>query len=1137
MEITIQQALQNGIAAHKAGRLEEADRYYTVILKAQPLHSDANHNKGVLAVSIGNLQMALPFLKTALEANPTVAQYWFSYINTLIKLNNIEDAYAVFEKAKEHGATGDTFEKLGQKLVAKLKTNKTQTKKQVIDKPNILDTMNLEQAFKLASKMAETGNANDAKRIFHDILVKIPLNKKAIQGLNKLSEQQHQTIARTLDTPQTQLQELSKLYHQRHHDLALKKAHELYVEYPNCTKLLNILAAILKDLGQLDLSYEAFSKVIAIMPDSADAHYNAGVVLKEQGKHEKAITAFNKALTIKPAFSAAYNNKGNALNEQGRVKEAREAYLKALQIDPDKITTHRNLSNITKYAVGNPHIVVVRTLLQRSDLTDKDRCQLLYVSAKIEEDLGNFGAAFDSYSAGGKLRKKLLNYEFSEDQRLFDQIKNAASQMEQIKTKVRFEKSKHTPIFILGMPRSGSTLVEQIISSHTEVTGGGELEFMARLGSKLAFGLQPPSAEALQKFREKYLVELAKRANGRHYVTDKMPHNFRFIALISAAFPEAKIIHVQRSAEATCWSNFKQYFTTDELGYSYDMIDTVSYYGLYQDLMRFWYQKYPKLIYNLDYDSLTENQEIETRQLLKYLGLNWQDTCLTPEKNTRSIKTASQQQVRQQVYTGSSQVWIKFAPFLGDVFNELKSTNTSHSGGFDESNILGSLKLDAAIKLATKKAKRGSFDEAKQIYKDILVRFPKNQRAIKGLRKLSLHATDMSKDTQDPPESQLRDLVNLYNSNRLPEALVQAQTLSDQYPNCALLFNLLGAIFKGLGQLDLSVEAYNRVIKLKPDSFDVYNNLGVTLKEQGRKGEAIDSYIKALSMKPHFFEVYSNLSDLLKTYSPKLDRSHILLTNDIKIKQLSPRLLSAKKNEEIIYNLKIGLDYIRNDKFVYRTPLSQIYKRNSVNLNCRRHKKVFDTAEIIPEFCFGCFKVQVEVKSLIDLIKVTSIFYKFNFGEDLSKKTLIELRPNIPGHYKGLIYCNSLHQAEKVQNLLNIELENDFEQNISADIKRGCSEYPLLFPNYGKIEKRSEDMMSYPKEWKELENKFDHNESTKLILSQQASLSHYCLSDFYVIQKWIDYAKGLGDQSVSVFNDRPIIFPKICEIARSRKIK
>jgi len=152
-----------------------------------------------------------------------------------------------------------------------------------------------------------------------------------------------------------------------------------------------------------------------------------------------------------------------------------------------------------------------------------------------------------------------------------------------------------------------------------------------------------------------------------------MPQNFRYIALICAAFPEAKIVHVQRSAEAICWSNFKHCFASKGLGYSYNLSDTVRYYGLYKELMHFWYQSYNNQIYNLDYDKLTENQELETRRLIEYLELNWQDTCLAPQKNKRSVKTASQQQVRRKVYKGSSQVWRKYESCLNGAFDGLKA--------------------------------------------------------------------------------------------------------------------------------------------------------------------------------------------------------------------------------------------------------------------------------------------------------------------------------------------------------------------------------------------------------------------------------------------------------------------------------
>ena len=152
-----------------------------------------------------------------------------------------------------------------------------------------------------------------------------------------------------------------------------------------------------------------------------------------------------------------------------------------------------------------------------------------------------------------------------------------------------------------------------------------------------------------------------------------MPQNFRFIPLICAAFPEAKIIHVQRNVAATCWSNYKQYFSSKGLGYSYNLQDIVSYFGLYKDLMDLWQSIYCNRIYNLNYENLTSDQENETRKLIKHLELDWQENCLSPHKNNRSVRTASQQQVRQKVYQGSSEAWRKYEPFLEGAFDVLPS--------------------------------------------------------------------------------------------------------------------------------------------------------------------------------------------------------------------------------------------------------------------------------------------------------------------------------------------------------------------------------------------------------------------------------------------------------------------------------
>ena len=448
---------------------------------------------------------------------------------------------------------------------------------------------------------------------------------------------------------------------------------------PNAPELISNMGNALKDQGKLEEAIEAYNKALAIKPDYAEAYNNMGITLKDQGKLEEAIETYSKALAIKSDYTDAYYNMGIVLEDQGKLEEAIGAYNKALSLKPDYAEAHRNLSNITKYKPNNSQISEVGALLKHPDLNNSDRCNLHYTYAKMKEDLGDLSAAFDNYVAGGELRQKLLAYDLTQDQHLFAKIKNTAPQFNDAVLHISNEAAKHTPIFILGMPRSGTTLIEQIVSSHSEVTGAGELNYVSQFGASLTQGITATNAETISAFRKSYLTEITKMADGRGFVTDKMPHNFKFIALICAAFPEAKIIHVQREAEATCWSNFKHYFASKDLGYCCNLADTASYYGLYTDLMHLWQKNYGNRIYNLDYDKLTEEQKPETRRLIEHLGLNWEDACLAPQNNKRSVKTASQQQVRQKVYKGSSQAWRKYEPFLSGVFDELKSTSISLS--------------------------------------------------------------------------------------------------------------------------------------------------------------------------------------------------------------------------------------------------------------------------------------------------------------------------------------------------------------------------------------------------------------------------------------------------------------------------
>ena len=449
---------------------------------------------------------------------------------------------------------------------------------------------------------------------------------------------------------------------------AYKKAIARKMDYPEAFYNLGLAY---KNKGNLDQAIKAYRNAIKFKPDYVEAHNSLGNVFRDQNKHGEAVNSYKKALSIMPGNTKAYKNMATVLGDQGLFDEAVSAYKKALSLEPDYAAVHRQLSSLIKYAPNNPQVEQVSRLLEKRDLDDLDRCHLKYAYAKMNEDLGDFGTAFDNYVSGGAIRQKLLFYDKKDDANLFKQIKNTFPELQKIDFKSQNDIRNVTPIFILGMPRSGTTLVEQIVSAHSEVTGAGELTIFGKLGGVMGLGQQIASPEKFFQIRQFYLDHLIKLSGGKRFVTDKMPQNFLYLGLISIILPEARIIHVKRDPAATCWSNFKHYFQESGLGYSYSLKDTVNYFRLYQDLMNFWAKFLNIKIYELNYDALTINQKLETKKLIDYLDLSWEETCLNPEENKRIIRTASKSQVRERVYKGSSRAWQKFSPYLNGIFDHL----------------------------------------------------------------------------------------------------------------------------------------------------------------------------------------------------------------------------------------------------------------------------------------------------------------------------------------------------------------------------------------------------------------------------------------------------------------------------------
>ena len=433
----------------------------------------------------------------------------------------------------------------------------------------------------------------------------------------------------------------------------------------------NNLGVTLQELGRLDEAEASLRQAIALKFDYANAHQNLGRTLQELGRLDEAEAIYRKAIFLRPEHAEAHNGLGMTLQALGRLDEAEAIYRKAIAFKANFAQAHLNLSSIKKFDSQDEQYLKMQELYLDKNTLDEERCIVNFGLAKACEDLGDFRQAFKHFSEGNALRKKILNYDISLDEKLFEQIKSNYQTIAKHSLNLDKLEKKLMPIFIVGMPRSGTTLVEQIISSDSKVTGAGELSFINKFGHSMAIGSSKYSKEALLKFRQEYLSELQNISNGNPIVTDKMPQNYIYLGLIAAAFPEAKIVHVKRDPAAVCWANYKQFFNSKKIGYCYALEDIISYHALYENLQQFWENSLGKRIYNLDYELLTVNQETETRSLINNLGLDWDEKYLSPQKNKRSVLSASNTQIRKKVYQGSSQHWKKYEPFLDGAFDDL----------------------------------------------------------------------------------------------------------------------------------------------------------------------------------------------------------------------------------------------------------------------------------------------------------------------------------------------------------------------------------------------------------------------------------------------------------------------------------
>jgi len=728
----VDQALQRGIAAHKEGKVEDAELFYRSIVQVHPKHPDANHNLGVLAISVGKKQDALAFFKLALEANPSIEQFWLSYATALIESGHLNEARQALADATLNGVAAERLSVLSEQLrqtLARFGPSHERQRRLLLfyengrfDDAEALARSTINEFPRhpfgwrvLSAALRQTGRIDESLAAIKRALRLAPEDPEAhnsfgtaLLDLGRLKEAEasfeaaivcnpdyaeaHNNLGNTFKE-QAKLCEAEKSYRRA---IALK---------PDLSVVYNNLGNTLHALGKLDEALASFGTALSLDADYAEARNNLGSTLHTLGSLDEAEANYRAALILKPDYAEAHNNLANTLLEQGRLGEAEVSFERALASRPDIADTHYNfglalqalgklseaeasyeraiairsdftkaylaLTGIKRFGSEDEQLAEMLNLYRDASISEEYRCQICFALAAASENLGDFPAAFQYYSEGNALRKRHLGYDRKDNARIFSKLTSSFQGIAEHSPSSADIIATCVPIFIVGMPRSGTTLVEQIISSHSQVSGAGELPFVARYGSRLALGESHVDSSELSKFRKKYLGALKKCSENCPMATDKDPMNFRYLGLIITALPDAKIIHVKRDPAAVCWANFAKYFANEAIAYAYSLDDIVSQYKLYRDLMEYWEQSIPEKIYDLDYEGLTVNQESETRKLIENLGLDWEEACLAPQNNKRAVSTASNVQVRQKVYQGSSELWKRYRPYLNGVLDQL----------------------------------------------------------------------------------------------------------------------------------------------------------------------------------------------------------------------------------------------------------------------------------------------------------------------------------------------------------------------------------------------------------------------------------------------------------------------------------
>ena len=507
------------------------------------------------------------------------------------------------------------------------------------------------------------------------------------------------------------VQKLINQYNVRNYHYVLREANILLKKLPTNPFLMNLVGSCFQKLGELEKAKKIFEDIISLHPKNIAAFNNLGNTLKSLKLYNEAEKNYIKALNINEKYPNTLQNLANLKFEFNEYEESIKLYKKAIETDRDNYLIYYNLglvyqalgeftdarnclekvikinpkftnadkilSRFTKYKKNDLHLVDMEERLEKIDLSDFNKANILFSLGKAYEDINEFKKSYDSLEKANSLMKKITKYNFNDDDNIFQSLIKIFDNFnfEQKKNKIDDKKI----IFIVGLPRSGTSLMEQILASHSKVYGAGELSFLTdsikreffKDNKFIADNTTMITEEKLSVIKDLYLKNIKNFDYDEVYLSDKNPLNYLWIGFIRLIFPNSKIVHINRDLCDNFFSLYKNTFDGN-MNWCFDKSDLLNYCLNYKKLMKFWNNKISNYILNINYENLISNTDMEIKKILSFCDLSYEKDCLEYYKSKRAIKTVSSAQARKPIYKSSINSYQNYEKFLGDFFKKIK---------------------------------------------------------------------------------------------------------------------------------------------------------------------------------------------------------------------------------------------------------------------------------------------------------------------------------------------------------------------------------------------------------------------------------------------------------------------------------